>query len=46
MPKYPCRNCIYFLECGENMRTIPCDGRQTKSKNKKERNKKNVGKSN
>ena len=46
MPKYPCRNCIYFSECGENMRTMPYNGRQTKSQKKKERNKKDVGKSN
>ena len=29
-PKYPCRNCKYFDECGENMRTVPCNGRETK----------------
>ncbi len=34
--KYPCRNCIYFKSCGENMRTRPCSGRKTKSEKKKE----------
>ena len=29
--KYPCQNCIYFKVCGENTRTMPCDGRKTKS---------------
>lgn len=28
--QYPCRNCIYFKECGHNMRTEPCKGRMTK----------------
>lgn len=28
--KYPCRNCVYFKTCGENTRTEPCKGRQTK----------------
>lgn len=36
--KYPCRNCVYFATCGENTRTEPCNGRQTKSE--KKRNKK------
>lgn len=27
--KYPCRGCIYFGQCGENMRTLPCEGRTT-----------------
>ena len=34
--KYPCRNCIYFKACGDNMRTEPCKGRKTKSELKKE----------
>ena len=34
--KYPCRNCIYFKACGDNTRTMPCKGRQTKSQHKKE----------
>lgn len=36
MPKYPCRNCVYFRECGDNMRVMPCDGRKTKSEYKRE----------
>ena len=35
--KYPCRNCVYFNQCGDNMRTHPCAGRQTKSERKKRR---------
>lgn len=35
--KYPCRNCIYFEACGETTRTMPCDGRMTKSEKKKEK---------
>ena len=34
MVQYPCRNCVYFKQCGENMRTAPCDGRVTKSQKK------------
>lgn len=34
MPKYPCRGCIYFKACGDNSRTHPCEGRQTKSQKK------------
>lgn len=37
MALYPCRNCIYFKECGDNMRTIPCNGRKTKSEVKQEK---------
>lgn len=33
-PIYPCRGCIYFTACGENMRTMPCEGRMTKSEKK------------
>jgi len=33
--KYPCRNCVYFKVCGDNMRTVPCDGRMTKTEQKK-----------
>lgn len=32
--KYPCRNCVYFKICGENTRTEPCKGRQTKTEQK------------
>ena len=35
MPKYPCRNCVYFAACGENTRTMPCSGRVTKTDAKK-----------
>lgn len=38
--KYPCRNCIYFKACGDNMRTAPCKGRVTKSEKKREEAKK------
>ena len=34
---YPCRNCVYFKACGDNMRTEPCKGRKTKSDLKKEK---------
>lgn len=30
MAQYPCRNCIYFKECGSLTRTEHCDGRTTK----------------
>lgn len=33
--KHPCRNCVYFKACGDNARTMPCKGRQTKSETKK-----------
>ena len=26
-PKYPCRNCIYFKQCGSTARTEKCEGR-------------------
>ena len=31
---YPCRSCVYFSACGDNMRTAPCNGRVTKSHRK------------
>lgn len=34
--KKPCINCIYFKVCGDTTRTMPCEGRQTKSEKKKE----------
>lgn len=34
MPKYPCRGCVYFQVCGDNTRTHPCEGRQTKTEQK------------
>lgn len=33
-PLYPCRSCVYFAECGETSRTMPCKGRQTKTERK------------
>lgn len=33
--KYPCRNCVYFATCGDNMRTERCKGRMTKSEQKR-----------
>lgn len=35
--KHPCINCIYFKSCGETNRTMPCNGRVTKSQKKKEK---------
>ena len=34
--KHPCVGCIYFKACGENTRTMPCNGRKTKSEQRKE----------
>lgn len=34
--QYPCRGCVYYSACGSNMRTIPCEGRKTKSELRKE----------
>lgn len=39
MPQYPCRGCVYFKECGENMRVLPCTGRKTKKQRKEEQKK-------
>lgn len=25
--KYPCRGCVYYAACGDQMRTQPCNGR-------------------
>ena len=34
----PCIGCIYYKACGSTTRTMPCDGRITKSeKNRSER---------
>ena len=30
MAKYPCRNCMYFKQCGSSTRTEQCRGRSTK----------------
>ena len=37
--KYPCRNCVYFKVCGDNMRTESCKGRMTKREQKSEERK-------
>ena len=29
-PKYPCRSCIYFRQCGSTTRTEQCKGRKVK----------------
>lgn len=34
--KYPCRGCVYFSACGECTRTMPCDGRMTRTEKKKQ----------
>ena len=36
--KKPCVGCIYFKVCGNTNRTMPCEGRMTKSEKKKEEN--------
>ena len=36
MSQYTCRGCIYYKECGESTRTMPCKGRMTKTDKKKE----------
>lgn len=36
MPQHPCIGCVYFKECGETNRTMPCYGRKTKSELKAE----------
>ena len=35
--KKPCIGCIYFKECGNTNRTVPCKGRKTKREVKQER---------
>lgn len=32
------QGCIYFLICGDNNRTTPCEGRKTKSEKKRRTN--------
>lgn len=27
---YPCRKCVYYIACGDGMRTKPCEDRKTK----------------
>ena len=36
--KKPCISCIYFKACGNTNRTMPCEGRMTKTKKKQEEN--------
>lgn len=33
-PKFPCRSCVYFAECGDDMRTEQCTGRLSKRQQK------------
>lgn len=35
--KHPCQGCVYYTACGESGRTMPCEGRKTKSEQKKEK---------
>lgn len=35
--KRPCINCKYFKACGETTRTMPCAGRDTNKKAKKQK---------
>lgn len=37
--KHPCISCIYYKACGNTNRTVPCDGRATKSQRAKEKEK-------
>lgn len=34
--KHPCVGCVYFDACGVTSRTVPCNGRVTKSQRKAE----------
>lgn len=38
MAHHPCVGCVYYAACGNTNRTMPCEGRETKSDKKKERN--------
>ena len=40
MVKKPCIGCVYFDSCGSTTRTVPCDGRKTKSEQEGKRKKK------
>lgn len=33
--KKPCVGCVYYGECGNTNRTMPCDGRETKTEREK-----------
>lgn len=35
MTIHPCVGCVYYVACGNTNRTMPCEGRQTKSEKKK-----------
>lgn len=35
-PLHPCVGCVYYATCGSTTRTMPCDGRKTKTELKKE----------
>ena len=32
--QYPCRNCVYFDDCGHHNRTEPCGRRKTRKESK------------
>ena len=34
----PCIGCVYFKACGNTNRTQPCEGRKTKTEQRKENN--------
>lgn len=35
MAQRPCIGCVYFKACGDTSRTMPCNGRMTKTERKK-----------
>ena len=37
--KHPCIGCVYYKACGSTNRTMPCNGRMTKSQKAKEERK-------
>jgi len=39
----PCVGCVYYTACGSTTRTMPCDGRMTKSERKMEEKKNGTG---
>ena len=38
--KHPCQGCIYYKACGSTSRREPCNGRKTKSEQKREEGRK------
>lgn len=38
--KKPCVGCVYYTACGSSTRTVPCDGRVTKTEVKKQNGRK------